>query len=115
MLSAGSLIGLALTPNVAWTWPLDLLFGLSYGTYQTLYYALSMGCTDKRIAASMYSILMATSNVAQGVGMALSGALADKIDFRWTFAALAALNVLALPLIPALFGEHAAEAQATAE
>ncbi|MBN1811195.1 MAG: MFS transporter [Anaerolineae bacterium] len=106
-LSVGSLVGLALTPSVAWTWPLDLLFGLSYGTYQTLYYALSMGCTDKRIAASMYSILMAACNVAQGVGMALSGALADGIDFRWTFVALAGLNVLALPLIPALSGKRA--------
>jgi predicted MFS family arabinose efflux permease len=68
-----------------------------------------MGCTDKRIAASMYSILMAACNVAQGVGMALSGALADTIDYRWTFIVLAGLNVLALPLIPALFGKHEIE------
>ena len=60
----------------AMAWPLVALFGLSYGTYQTVYFALSMNYTDLRIAASMFSILMAFSNVAQGVGMALSGVLA---------------------------------------
>jgi PAT family beta-lactamase induction signal transducer AmpG len=108
VLSIGSLIVLALTPNAGFIWLVDFLFGISYGTYQTLYYALSMQCTDKRIAASMYSILMAVCNVAQGVGMALSGALADGIDFRWTFVVLAGVNLLAIPLIPVLSNKRAA-------
>lgn len=107
-LSVGSLVALALTPSAALAWPVDFLFGLSYGTYQTLYFALAMDCTDTRIAASMFSILMAVSNVAQGVGMALSGALADsRVGFRWTFAVLAGFNLLAIPLLPLLFGKHA--------
>ena len=75
-----------------------MLFGLSYGTYQTLYYALAMQSTDPRIAASMFSIMMAATNIAQGAGMAVSGILTDNVGFRWTFAALALLNLLALPL-----------------
>jgi PAT family beta-lactamase induction signal transducer AmpG len=110
VLSIGSLIALALTPNVGSIWLIDFLFGVSYGTYQTLYYALSMKCTDKRIAASMYSILMAVCNVAQGVGMALSGALADGIDFRWTFVVLAGVNLLTIPLIPVLSNKRASKA-----
>ena len=60
-------------------WPLVFLFGISYGTYQTVYFALAMNDTEPRIAASMFSILMAVTNVAQGVGMAFSGVLADGI------------------------------------
>jgi MFS transporter, PAT family, beta-lactamase induction signal transducer AmpG len=95
-------LGLITSPALAW--PLVALFGLAYGTYQTVYFALAMAHTDPRIAASMFSILMAVTNVAQGVGMGLSGVLADSIGFRTTFLAIAALNVLALPLMPLVFG-----------
>jgi predicted MFS family arabinose efflux permease len=57
----------------------------------------------------MFSILMAACNVAQGVGMALSGVLADGIGFRWTFVVLALVNVLAVPLLPALFGRRSCD------
>ncbi len=93
--------------NAALAWPLVALFGLAYGTYQTVYFALAMEHTDPRIAASMFSILMAVTNVAQGVGMGVSGALADGIGFRATFLVLAALNMLALPLMPRVFGKPA--------
>jgi len=89
---------LAFTPNVWLVWPIVILFGLSYGTYQTLYFALAMRSSDPRIAASMFAILMAVTNIAQAAGMAASGFLTDAIAFRWTFIVLAALNLLALPL-----------------
>jgi PAT family beta-lactamase induction signal transducer AmpG len=101
-----SLVGvlvLAFIMSPAASWPIVASFGLAYGTYQTVYFALSMNYTDSRISASMFSILMAISNVAQGAGMALSGFLADAIDFRWTFVVFAALNFLALPLIGQVF------------
>jgi PAT family beta-lactamase induction signal transducer AmpG len=108
-ISVASGIGLAVITSPAMAWPLVALFGLSYGTYQTVYFALSMNYTDLRIAASMFSILMAFSNVAQGVGMALSGVLADSVGFRWTFIILVAFNVLVLPLLPVIFGRREAE------
>jgi len=40
--------------------------------------------------------------------MGVSGALADGIGFRATFLVLAALNVLALPLMPRVFGKRKA-------
>ena len=61
-------------------WPIVALFGLAYGTYQTVYFALAMNYTDPRIAASMFSILMAVTNIAQGVGMAMSGFLSILSD-----------------------------------
>jgi PAT family beta-lactamase induction signal transducer AmpG len=100
---------LAFTGGPAIAWPLVALFGLAYGTQQTVYFALAMKYTDARIAASMFSILMAVTNVAQGAGMAVSGISADGIGFRWTFVILGVLNLLALPLLPKIFGRGAAE------
>lgn len=98
-----SVLTLAFIRGPAMAWPIVALFGLAYGTYQTVYFALSMNFTEPRIAASMFSIMMAISNVAQGAGMALSGFLSDSAGFRWTFVILTAFNLLALPLLPVIF------------
>jgi MFS transporter, PAT family, beta-lactamase induction signal transducer AmpG len=108
-LSLLSILALAFVISPAMTWPLVALFGLSYGTYQTVYFALAMGHTDPRIAASMYSILMAVVNVAQGVGMGASGLMADTLGFRWTFVAIAAFNLLIIPLLPLAFGKRGSQ------
>ena len=103
----GGLVGillLAFITGPGMAWPLVLLFGLAYGTQQTVYFALAMKYTDPRIAASMYSILMAVTNVGQGAGMAVGGLLSDGIGFRWTFGVLAVLNLLAIPMLAPIFG-----------
>jgi PAT family beta-lactamase induction signal transducer AmpG len=102
-----AVLALALTPSTLLAWPVVLIFGLAYGVCQTLYYALSMNYTDPRIAASMFSILMAVTNVAQGAGMTIGGGLTDRIGFRWTFAIIAVVNVFALPLLPVVFQRRA--------
>ena len=112
--SSLAVLALAATSTPALAWPLVLLFGLAYGLYQTVYFALSMSYTDMRIAATMFAILMAITNVADGAGMALSGVLADAVGFRLTFVIMAALNLLAVPLIPVIFGRRAVTAEAAA-
>ncbi|MBN2469580.1 MAG: MFS transporter [Anaerolineae bacterium] len=107
-ISSLAVLALALTTTPALAWPLVMLFGLAYGLYQTVYFALSMAHTDMRIAATMFAILMAITNVADGAGMAFSGVLADTVGFRLAFVIMAALNLLAVPLIPAIFGRRAA-------
>jgi PAT family beta-lactamase induction signal transducer AmpG len=82
---------------------LIIFFGVAYGTYQTQYFAVAMRFVDPRIAASMFSILMAFTNIGQGIGMYLSGALADIAGFRWTFVILFGINLLVLPLINLVF------------
>jgi PAT family beta-lactamase induction signal transducer AmpG len=62
-----------------------------------------MARTDPRIAASMFSILMAIANIGTGVGMAVTGLMVDSVGYPWTFLILALLNLLALPLIPIVF------------
>jgi PAT family beta-lactamase induction signal transducer AmpG len=97
-------LALAFVGSPAMAWPLVALFGLAYGTQQTVYFALAMKYTVPRIAASMFAILMAITNIGQGAGMALSGMLVDATSFRITLVILAALNFLALPLLPKIFG-----------
>jgi MFS transporter, PAT family, beta-lactamase induction signal transducer AmpG len=95
--------GLALITGAGIAWLLIPAFGLAYGYYETVYFATSMQRSDRRIAASMFSILMAIANIGTGIGLGVTGVLVDAVDYRLTFAILAAINLLALPLIPAIF------------
>ena len=65
--------------NIAWF--LVALFGVCYDTYQTVYFALAFEYTDPHIAATMFSILMAVTNISQSVGLGLTGFFADSFGF----------------------------------
>jgi len=95
--------GLALITGKGLAWLLIPAFGLAYGYYETVYFATSMQRADRRIAASMFSILMAIANIGTGIGLGVTGILVDTVDYRPTFVILAVLNLLALLLIPAIF------------
>jgi PAT family beta-lactamase induction signal transducer AmpG len=101
-----AVLALALVFNPWVAWPLVFVFGLAFGYYETAYFASAMDVTDARVAASMFAILMACANIGTGVGFAVSGALVDAIGYRMTFVLIAALNLLALPLIPLIFGRR---------
>ena len=94
-----SIGALAIIPSLGWAWGLVAAFGLAYGYYETVYFALSMRASDPRIAASMYAILMAVANIGTGIGLGVTGVLVDNAGFRLTFVILAGLNLLALPLM----------------
>jgi len=84
---------------------LVVFFGVTYGTYQTEYFAVAMRFVDPRIAASMFAILMAFTNIGQGIGMGLSGMLSDLTGFSNTFLILFVINLLILLLLPLVFGK----------
>jgi PAT family beta-lactamase induction signal transducer AmpG len=94
---------LALIRNPVFAWPVVFLFGLSYGYFETVFFATSMGKTDMRIAASMFAILMAVSNIGSGIGLAFGGFFSDVAGFRWTFVVFALLNLCIFPLLPVIF------------
>jgi len=106
LLSFFSILFLAFTTQGWMIWPLVGLFGLAYGFYETVYFAVAMDRTDPRIAASMFSILMAVANIGTGIGLGLSGSLVDGVGFPLTFGILAGLNLLAIPLLPPIFGKR---------
>jgi PAT family beta-lactamase induction signal transducer AmpG len=51
----------------------------------------------------MFAILMAIANIGTGVGFAVGGSLVDAVGYRSTLVLVACLNLLALPLLPAIF------------
>lgn len=94
------------SPQIAFI--IALVFGFAFGFYETVYFATSMARTDPRIAASMFSILMAIANIGTGIGLAITGAMVDSVGYPWTFLIVAGLNLLALPLIPIVFARKTA-------
>ncbi|MEW5870287.1 MAG: MFS transporter [Chloroflexota bacterium] len=95
-----SLLVLTLTGSLGMAWGTLAFFGLAYGVYQTVIFALAMRYTEPRIAASMFAILMAFTNLGQGIGLGLGGALVDILGFSLTFMAFAGVNLLVLGLLP---------------
>ncbi len=112
--SLAAILALAFIFNPQAAWPLAALFGLAYGYYETVYFALAMRLTDLRIAATMFAILMAVANLGTAIGVGLSGVLVDSVGYRWTFILIAGLNLLALPLLPVIFKNQVQKASATA-
>ncbi len=96
-----ALLAILINPWVAWM--LVFLFGLAFGFYETVYFAISMRITDGCIAATMFSILMAIANIGTGIGMSLAGILADRAGYNVTFLILAVLNLTVLPLLKPIF------------
>jgi PAT family beta-lactamase induction signal transducer AmpG len=90
-------------PNPTIAFIIALVFGFAFGFYETVYFAASMARTDARIAASMFSILMAIANIGTGIGLAVTGLLVDSLGYPVTFILLAVFNLLAFPLIPVVF------------
>lgn len=105
-----SILALATINQLSLAWFLVALFGICYGTYQTVYFALAMEYTDPRIAATMFSILMAVTNIGQGIGLGLTGFFADSFGFKMTFVIMALLNFAVLPFLPMIFGKKAKKA-----
>ncbi len=101
-----AILALAGITQLIVAWIIIALFGLCYGTYQTVYFAISMEYTDRRIAATMFSILMAVTNIGQGVGLGLTGFFSDSFGFQTTFIIMALLNLVALPFLPMIFGKR---------
>jgi PAT family beta-lactamase induction signal transducer AmpG len=101
-----SLLGLAAIPNPLVAWPLVFIFGLAFGYYDTVFFALAMEGSDRRIAASMFSILMALANVGTGIGLWLAGESVFASGYRLTFVTFALFNLVALPLILPIFARR---------
>jgi len=50
---------------------------------------------------------MAVANIGTGVGLVLTGLMVDGLGYPVTFVILAVINLLALPLLPVVFGRKA--------
>jgi MFS transporter, PAT family, beta-lactamase induction signal transducer AmpG len=97
-------MGLLAIANKAWmAWTAAAFFGLAYGWSQAVYFALAMKYTESSIAASMFSILMAFTNIGQGIGLGLGGFLSKKFDFPPTFLIFGGIMLMIIPFFPMIF------------
>jgi len=97
--STVSILLLAAISSPGMAWPIVALFGLAFGYYETVYFAMAMDRADRRIAASMFAILMAVANIGTGIGFAVAGQLVDRAGYSDTFIIIAICNILVLPLV----------------
>ncbi len=96
-----ALIGLA--PGLNMVVALGILWGMAWGFQDTVFVALAMDLADARIAASMFAIMMALSNVGTAIGEGVATSLTDNIPFVAVFLLLAGINVLVIPIVWGLF------------
>jgi MFS transporter, PAT family, beta-lactamase induction signal transducer AmpG len=94
---------LAMTSSAGLMWAVVFLFGFAFGYYETVYFAIGMDFCDPRIAAFMFAVIMAVGNFGIAAGQPLAGGLVDALGFRWMFIIFAAIHLLALPLVFAIF------------
>ncbi len=88
--------GVASLENIA---SITFLWGVALAAAELVFITLAMAKSDRRMGAGQFAIFMAISNAGTGAGQAATTGLIDTIDFHWIFAALAVINVLALPLL----------------
>jgi len=103
---APALVLLGFAPNLLTAFITSAIFGVTYGISQAVYFALAMKYTKPAIAASMYAILMSVTNIGQGIGLALSGALAKGFGYPVAFVVFAGVIFLVLPFMPVLFSKR---------
>jgi MFS family permease len=102
LISIGAaLIGAA--PGVGLILILGVLWGIAWGFQETIFVALAMDISDIRIAASMFALMMALSNVGTAIGEGVATGLTDNIGFSAVFWLLAGLNVVTFPILWGLF------------
>lgn len=95
LLGASSGIGMIMAAGTLWS--------IAWGFQETVFVVLAMDLSDKRIAASMFAIMMALSNLGTAVGEGVATSLTDSMGFRAVFWALAAANLIVVPILWGLF------------
>ncbi|MCP5096909.1 MAG: MFS transporter [Chloroflexi bacterium] len=95
--------GLALSTSIGMTLTVGLFWGMAWAFIETIFVALAMALADSRIAASMFALMMAISNVGVAIGEGFGTSLTDNIGFTAVFAIFAAINLINFPILRHLF------------
>lgn len=108
LIGSSAVIGRLLVMGVLW--------GIAWGFQETLFVALAMDIADSRVAASMFAIMMALSNIGTAIGEGLATGMTDNLAFSSIFGLLAGFNLITLPILWGLFrlAPHTASRQAAA-
>lgn len=96
-------LGILTLVNTAYAYFLFLLLGISWGFRTNTFLSVSMHFTDKHLAASVYSSIMAFANVGISLGNLASAQMADSLGYTLTFIILASYNCLAIAMAYLMF------------
>jgi MFS family permease len=84
---------------------LGLAWGIFWAFQETMFFALAMDIADRRIAASMFAIMMGVSNLGSAVADGAATALSDNLTFKSVFIGLGIINLVTLPILLVLFSK----------
>jgi len=76
-----------------------IFWGIAWGFQETVFVALAMSLADARIAASMFAIMMALSNVGTAITEGVATAISVDIGFHTVFFILALFNFFNLVIL----------------
>ncbi len=93
------IIVLALAPTVNAVIWLGLLWGAVWGFQEAVFFTYAMYIADARIAASMFAIMMAISNLFSALGDGIATSLVDDLGYAAVLIGLALINVLVIPVL----------------
>jgi MFS transporter, PAT family, beta-lactamase induction signal transducer AmpG len=96
-------LALALSTSIGMVMIVGLFWGIAWAFIETIFVALAMALADTRIAASMFALMMAISNIGVALGEGFATSLTDNIGFTAVFAILAAINLINFPVLRYLF------------
>ena len=82
---------------------IGFFWGIAWAFVETIFVALAMALADTRIAASMFALTMAISNIGVGIGESVATSLTDDIGFTAVFTLLALFNLVNFPILWRLF------------
>ena len=89
---AAALIGFS--SSVSMILKLGVIWGIAWGLQETVFLCLAMSLADIRIAASIFAIMMAISNIGTAIVEGVATALSVKIGFQLVFLVLAGFNFI---------------------
>lgn len=98
---AAILLGFA--PGISMLLIMGVIWGAAWGFQETFYLSFAMRLTDPRIAASMFALMMAISNIGAAIGEGVATGLTDNLGFQPVFFILAAFNVVVVPFVFMIF------------
>ena len=82
---------------------LGIFWGIAWGFQETVFVALAMDLAEIRIAASMFAIMMAFSNLGTAIGEGMATGLTDNMSFSNIFWLLAGINIITILSLWGLF------------
>ncbi len=96
-------LGLAFRGGLVLIGLFGFVFGLAYGYYTSVYAAVAMDMSDRRIAASMFAIFMMFLNLGIVGGQVFGGILTENFGFNMMALGMGVFNLLNIFLVSKLF------------